>query len=75
MKLEIKILTFTKEEQDQIKDFGLFINEICDKIGRSQCNSNCLFREFCSFQHDVDYNFLKMLKKEFGCKVNMEFED
>lgn len=74
MKIE-RLLTLTTEEQNQIEDFGHFINEICNTIGRTRCNPDCLFREFCSFEEDVSYNFLKKLKEEFECNVNMDFED
>ena len=69
------LLTLTTKEQDQIEDFGHFIIEICDKIGRTNCNPNCLFREFCNYDNDVSYNFLEMLREEFDCHVNMNFED
>lgn len=74
MKIE-RLLTLTTEEQNQIEDFGHFINEICDKIGRTSCNPGCLFREFCNYENNVSYNFLTMLDEEFECNVNMDFED
>lgn len=70
-----KLLTLTTTEQQQIKDFGNFIKEICDEIGRSNCNHACLFSEFCNFEKDVSRYFSDMLKEEFNCNVNMEFED
>lgn len=74
MKIET-LLTLTTKEQNQIEDFGHFISEICDKIGRTNCNPHCFFREFCSYDNDVSINFLEMLRDEFDCNVNMEFED
>lgn len=74
MRIE-KVLVLTTTEKQQIEDFGYFIKEICDKIERTNCNPNCLFSDFCSYEKDVSCNFLEMLKEEFECKVNRDFED
>ena len=74
MKVE-NLLTLTTTEQQQIKDFGDFINKICDTVRRTKCKSGCIFENFCSFPNDVSYNFLELLEKEFNCNVNMDFED
>lgn len=74
MRIE-KVLTLSTKEQDIIENFGHLVNEICDKIERERCKTGCIFEEFCSYENDVSYNFLKLLEKEFKCNVNMNFED
>lgn len=72
-----KLLTLTTTEQQQIEDFGHFIDKICDTVGRTECKkSSCIFGEFCSYYTgDLSYNFLTLLEKEFKCEVNMDFEE
>ena len=70
-----KLLTLTTTEQQQIEDFGDFINKICDTVGRTECKSDCIFEEFCSHTGDLSYNFLTLLEEEFNCEVKMDFEE
>lgn len=75
MKIET-LLTLTTKEQNQIEDFGDFINKICDAVGRTNCKSGCIFENFCSYPHDdVSYDFLNLLEEEFECNVTMDFEE
>lgn len=70
-----KLLTLTTTEQQKIENFGDFICTICDTAGRTECKSDCIFEEFCSYTGDLSYNFLTLLAKEFECEVNMSFEE
>ena len=70
-----ELLTLTTTEQQQIEDFGHFINKICDTVGRTECKSDCIFEEFCSYPGNLSYNFLTLLEKEFKCEVNMDYEE
>ena len=70
-----KLLTLTTTEEQQIKNFGDFINKICDTVGCTECKSDCIFAEFCSYRGHLSYNFLTLLEKEFKCEVNMDFEE
>lgn len=74
MRIE-RLLTLTTTEQQQIKNFGDFIYEICDTVERKKCESECIFRELCSYESDISYNFLTLLEKEFECKVNMDYAE
>lgn len=69
------LLTLTTKEQNQIEAFGNFINEICDMTERTNCNPDCIFKDFCSYEKDISYDFLELLQKEFNCIINMDFEN
>lgn len=74
MKVE-KILTLSTEEQKIIEDFGSLISDICSSINTSSFCANCVFCEFCSSEQYVSYNFLELVKSQFECDANMNFED
>lgn len=74
MKIE-RILTLSTEEQKIIEDFGNLISNICDSINTSSFCASCVFGEFCSSEQDVSHNFLELVKSQFECDANMNFED
>lgn len=70
-----KVFILSTEEQDTIKNFGHLINDICDEMEREYCKTNCIFKDFCGYDDEMSYNFLKLFEKEFNCNVNSDFED